>query len=225
MTERKGSLLLELRSAERTPFEEGVDQVVIQTDKGNIFCLLHPVERFHYGVVWVGGASGGLEGPAGGLYPRLSRQLASEGVASLRLDYRHPNQLLDCILDTLAGIIYLEEIGCQKVALVGHSFGGAVVISAGVASEAVVGVAAISSQSFGTDLARELSPRALLLLHGSADEVLPDTCSREIFQRAGEPRHMILYPGCGHGLDECREQVEEDLLRWLRSLFRNSETG
>lgn len=225
MTERKGSLLLELRSAERTPFEEGVDQVVIQTDKGNIFCLLHPVEPFYYGVVWVGGASGGLEGPAGGLYPRLSRQLASEGVASLRLDYRHPNQLLDCILDTLAGIIYLEEIGCQKVALVGHSFGGAVVISAGVASEAVVGVAAISSQSFGTDLARELSPRALLLLHGSADEVLPDTCSREIFQRAGEPRHMILYPGCGHGLDECREQVEEDLLRWLRSLFRNSETG
>ena len=76
-------------------------------------------------------------------------------------------------------------------------------------------VAALSPQTTGTSDVDLLSPRPLLLIQGTADEILPDTCSRDIFDRAGEPRELILYPGCRHGLDQCREALDRDLLAWL----------
>lgn len=120
------------------------------------------------------------------------------------------------MLDVLLGVAFLETLGVTRLALVGHSFGGAVVIAAGASSAAVVGVAALSSQTYGAGAVGELSPRALLLLHGTADEVLPDACSRWLYEQAREPRELHLYPGCRHGLDECREEVGRDLLAWLR---------
>ena len=74
--------------------------------------------------------------------------------------------------------------------------------AAGALSAEVVAVVAMSSQTYGTDLAPQLSPRALLLVHGTADKILPDVCSRDIYARAQEPKELRLYPGCRHGLDE-----------------------
>jgi hypothetical protein len=99
---------------------------------------------------------------------------------------------------------------------VGHSFGGAVVIGVGAVSPAVIGVAALSSISRATELAERISPRPLLVLHGEADEVVPVDRSRDIYSRAREPKRLVLYPGCLHGLDECREELDRDLLGWLR---------
>jgi fermentation-respiration switch protein FrsA (DUF1100 family) len=173
-------------------------------------------------VLWVFGAGGGLGGPAGGLYTRLGHQLRAEGIASLELAYRHPGQLDECVADALAGLAWLEAQGKRRVVLVGHSFGGAVVIAAGVAAgDAVAAVAALSSQTSGAvGMVGALSPRPLLLIHGTADEVLPEACSRELYARAGEPKRLILYPGCRHGLDECRDRLDHDLMGWLRDVFR-----
>jgi fermentation-respiration switch protein FrsA (DUF1100 family) len=68
----------------------------------------------------------------------------------------------------------------------------------------------------GADDIAELSPRPVLLVHGSSDEVLSDVCSRELYELAAEPKQLVLYPGCSHGLDECRESLDRDLLEWLR---------
>jgi fermentation-respiration switch protein FrsA (DUF1100 family) len=149
---------------------------------------------------------------------RLASYLANYTVASLRLDYRHPGRFDDCVLDVLAGIAYLEQRGRHRVALVGHSFGGAVVIRAGVASPAVVGVAALSSQRSGAEDVADLSPRPLLLMHGDRDDVLPVSVSSEIYSRARDPRQLLTYD-CGHGLDECGDELERDLLEWLRNLL------
>ncbi len=152
-------------------------------------------------VLWVFGAGGGLGGPAGGLYPRLAAHLAPLGIASLRLDYRRPAELLPCVLDVLVGIAYLATRARGRVVLVGHSFGGAVVITAG---------AALSSQTAGAGHVGQISPRPLLLIHGTADEILPDRCSRDLYRRAGEPRRLVLYQGCRHGLDQCRAALDRD---------------
>ncbi len=122
------------------------------------------------------------------------------------------------VADVHTGLGYLGSLGRARVALVGHSFGGAVVITAGAASAAVIAVAALSSQARGTEPADRLSPRPLLLAHGTADEVLPDRASRDIYARAREPKRLVLYPGCRHGLDECREDLDRDLLGWLRAV-------
>lgn len=196
---------------------EGVEELTLHTNAGDIAARLHPAPAGAPAVVWVGGAGGGLDGPAGGLYPRLAGQLAAQGVASLRLHYRRPNYLEDCVLDTLLAVQYLrQQRGYPRVALVGHSFGGAVVISAGALSAEVVAVVAMSSQTYGTDLAPLLSPRPLLLVHGLADEILAPRCSEIIYARAQEPKELLLYPGCRHGLDECRAQVDADVTGWLR---------
>ena len=194
----------------------GVEELTVNTNAGSLPARLHPAPTGAPAVVWVGGSGGGLDGPAWGMYPRLAGQLAAQGVASLRLHYRQPNHLEECVMDTLLGAEYLvQQRGYRAVALVGHSFGGAVVISAGALSPTVTAVVAMSSQTYGTDLAPQLSPRPLLLVHGSADEILPDTCSRNIYARAQEPKELRLYPGCRHGLDECREQVDEEVVGWL----------
>jgi alpha-beta hydrolase superfamily lysophospholipase len=136
-------------------------------------------------------------------------------VASLELAYRHPGDLKECVADVFAGVEYLTAVGYPRVVLVGHSFGGAVVIAAGAASPSVVAVAALSSQTSGAGAAGRLSPRPLLLAHGTADEILPARCSRDLYRQANEPKQLILYPGCRHGLDECRGALDRDLLAWF----------
>jgi fermentation-respiration switch protein FrsA (DUF1100 family) len=218
-TEAGTTLSLELRGVEQGPVVDGVEHLRLQTDAGLISCRYHEAAAGDAAVVWVGGAAGGFEGPARGLYPRLAGQLVGDGIASLRLDYRHPNFIETCVLDTLMGTVYLSTRGRLRVALVGHSFGGAVAITAGALSDAVAAVAALSSQTYGTELVSELTPRSLLLIHGEADEVLPDACARDIFARAEEPRTLLVYPDCGHGLDECRDRVDHDLTVWLRRVL------
>jgi pimeloyl-ACP methyl ester carboxylesterase len=213
------TLTLELLGVEHERDVGGAEAVRLRTDAGVIHARFHDPAKGDAAVVWVGGAGGGLYGPAGGLYARLAERLVPHGIASLRLDYRRPNDLVPCVLDTLAGMAYLEGRERTRVVLVGHSFGGAVVVTAGVASERVVAVAALSSQTYGTSAVDALSPRPLLLMHGQNDQVLPDYCSRDVFRRARQPKEILLYPGCGHGLDECREQVDADLLAWLRRVL------
>ncbi len=198
------------------PDADGALPLEFETTEGTIHARLHPADAGDTAVLWVFGAGGGLGGPAGGVYTRLAKQLAPERVASLRLDYRRPGDLVPCIVDVMVGIFALREAGFERVVLVGHSFGGAVVISAGAASPTVIAVAALSTQTAGTEDVRELSPRPLLLAHGEDDEVLPPVCSRQVYRRAKEPKRLILYPGCRHGLDSCREQLDHDLMEWIR---------
>jgi pimeloyl-ACP methyl ester carboxylesterase len=215
MDDEEQELPLVLRAIEVDPPADGVEVVRLHTDDGIIDCRFHPIEQGDAAIIWMGGAHGGLDGPAGGMYPRLARHLAAQSVASLRLEYRNPGDLDACVLDVLIGVAFLEERDFDRVVLVGHSFGGAVAISAGVLSEAVVGVAALSSQTYGTDDVDQLSPTPLLLMHGTSDEILPDRCSRSIFERAREPKALKLYAACNHGLDACRESVDRDLNAWL----------
>jgi hypothetical protein len=171
-------------------------------------------------ILWVFGAGGGLGGPAGGVYHRLAEAFRVDRVASLELDYRRPGDLSECVEDVLSGIAWLEERGKPQIVLVGHSFGGAVVISAAAVAQQVIAVAALSSQTAGTAAVSELAGRPLLLVHGEADEILPSRCSRDIFKRAREPKQLVLYPGCRHGLDQCRDELDRDLLAWLRDVLK-----
>jgi len=73
--------------------------------------------------------------------------------------------------------------------------------NAGVSSPSVVAVAALSSQLTGADDIADLSPRSVLPMHGTSDEVRSEVGSRELFELAAEAKELVLYPGCGHDLD------------------------
>ncbi len=115
----------------------------------------------------------------------------------------------------MVGVDFLRQKEVDHVALVGHSFGGAVVIMAGIFSPRVKAVVGLSSQTFGAHRVSELSPRPLLLIHGERDQNLPACCSRDIYQWANEPKELVIYPGCGHFLRECHQELQDRLKEWL----------
>lgn len=199
--------------------DDGALDVIIKTSRGEITGVLHAREGAPGAAIYAGGALGGLDGPAKSIYARLAETLASPeseaGLTGLRLHYREPGEFEECVLDVLAGVSFLRGVGAQRIALVGHSFGAAVVIKAGELSEAVAGVAALSSQLYGTRTVERLSPKALLLVHGSADGILDCAASKEIYGRAQEPKRMVLYEGADHGLGSCAEELFELLQGWL----------
>ena len=197
----------------------GVAEFPLETPQGAIGARLHATPAGDAAVLWVFGSGGGLSGPAGGIYSRLSEQLRPRGVVGLELAYRRPGRLGDCVDDVLTGLALLKDLGRRRVVLVGHSFGGAVVITAGIESPEVAAVAALSSQPSGAGEVGRLAPRPVLLVHGEADALLPAEGSRDLFARAREPKRLILYPGCDHGLDECREALDRDLLAWLSEVL------
>ena len=148
--------------------------------------MFHPVQGGSGAAICAGGAMGGLDGPAGGLFARLPGLLMPRNVSVLRLDYRQPDAFEECVLDILAGCSFLKGIGATDAVLVGHSFGGAVVVKAGSLHPIVRAVASLSPQLYGTRQVEELA-RPLLLVHGSADEVLDSEASEDIYRRAAEP--------------------------------------
>ncbi|MGI8553390.1 MAG: alpha/beta hydrolase [Dehalococcoidia bacterium] len=194
---------------------DGSYRIILRTSRGEIPGILHPCEGETGAVVFVSGASGGLDGPAGGLYALLGPDLVARGVTSFRLHYRQPGKFDECVLDVLGAVSFLKGIGAERVALVGHSFGGAVVINAGQLAGIVAAVAALASQLHGTSQAADLSPRPLLLIHGLDDQVLEAAASQIIYDRAREPRQLVLYPGSGHSLYEVRDELRELLTNWI----------
>ncbi|MEP7216782.1 MAG: alpha/beta hydrolase [Anaerolineaceae bacterium] len=193
---------------------EGVLRVLLETTRGEIEGVLHPVEGGTGAIVCVGGAMGGLDGPADGLYGRLAEALEPDGVTVLRLNYRQPNEFQECVADVLAGCSFLKGIGAMDLVLVGHSFGGAVVIKAAEIGSAVVAVASLSPQLFGTREVNHLE-KPLLLIHGMVDSVLSHEASEDIYRRAAEPKRIVLYGQAGHSLIQAKDEVLELLRGWI----------
>ncbi len=192
----------------------GARRVLLATTRGKIRLILHAAEKAQRAAICLGGASGGKDGPAM-LYARLGLEARSLGFTVMRLGYRIPGEMAECVLDTMAGLSFLKGIGHQQVALVGHSFGGGVAIATATLNPAAVAVAAISSQLDGAQNVAQLAPRPLLLIHGTADTVLPDESSRLIFERAGEPKMLKLFPGAGHGLTQVGQELYDLVRQWL----------
>ncbi len=217
---------LELIDVTCVPLANDQKGVTIETSDGQVHGILHPAHGStgnagKSGVIWVCGAAGGLGGPSFGIYVDLARELAADGVTSLRLDFRSPGNLPMCVLDVLLGINFLVQEGIERVALVGHSFGGAVVIRAGVLSRTVRAVVGVSSQTYGAQRVGELAPKPLLLVHGERDRNLSPDCSRHIYAWAGEPKELVIYPDNGHFLRECYDELFTLLKGWVLDKLGN----
>lgn len=205
-----------VEDVEVEPQQEGYHPVKLITSREDIYCRYYPVTGAKQAAIWVGGVGGDWDTPAQGLYPRLCQELTGEGIASLRVRYRYSTDLVESVLDVLAGLTYLQDNGIESFALIGHSFGGAVVIQAAAQAENVRTVVTLATQSYGADAVSELATRcSLLLLHGTADPVLTPLCSQNVYKLALEPKHIILYPGATHGLDEVAEEVHQVVRDWL----------
>lgn len=200
--------------AKSLPPRNGQVRVILRTSGGDIQGILHRAGG-KSGIVWACGALGGFDGPSFGIFATLSEELVVSNITSLRLNYRYPGEFAECVLDVVVGVEYLKKEGMDNIALVGHSFGGAVVIQAGTMSPAVKAVVGLSSQTFGAQNVAGVAPRPLLLIHGERDRNLSVRCSQLIYQWAGEPKDLVIYKDCGHFLRECHNEMHDLMKRWL----------
>jgi uncharacterized protein len=60
----------------------------------------------------------------------------------------------------------------------------------------------------------QIAPRPLLLVHGSADKVVPPENSRRLYAAAGDPRKLVILDGAEHRL-RLHSGAVETLLDWL----------
>lgn len=211
-------LELELEDVEIEELEDDQFKVRFVTSRGVCEGILHHREDNTAGAILIGGAGGGFNGPAS-IYPELSERLLEMSISALRLDFRFPNDLEECVLDALLGIELLSDLNLTRLGLAGWSFGGAVVVIAGVLSEEVKAVATVASQTYGTGSVGQLSPKALLVIHGNRDRTLPVTCSEDIYNRAKEPKELVIYEGANHGVDQKRnemlDKIDSFFVSWL----------
>jgi hypothetical protein len=202
--------------------------VVLHGQRGDVTAVFHAVAGAEAAVIWVGGTDGGVDGPADAIYPTLAADLATEGIASLRVALRvlgSPGNLAEALHDVQAGIAFLEGNSIRRVGLVGHSFGGAVVIAASVLSDKVAAVVTLSSQMGGTERVAEVSPRPLLLVHGQADDRLPPRSSQNIYDRAREPKRLVFLPDTRHSLRQRRPELRQLVRDWLVEKLNGQPTG
>lgn len=195
---------------------EGYFPVRVDTSAGDVSCRYYKAEGASAAVICVGGVGGGFDTPARGLYPVLCRSLASSGAAGMRVCFRHPTELQEAVIDVLVAAHVLVDDGIDAVGIIGHSFGGAVAIQAGVQIPETRAVITLATQSFGAEVVDQLpESSAVLLLHGERDRTLPPGASHYVHDLAREPKRLVRYPGAGHNLDEVADDVHHEVRDWV----------
>jgi dienelactone hydrolase len=163
------------------------------------------------------GDADGFDCPAHQLYPRMTAEFRQDGIASLRIRFRHPGQLRESVHDSLAGIAFLKRQRVAACGIVGHSFGGAVAAQTAALSPSARALVLLATQTYGAAAVAHLGPRCpVLIIHGAEDEVLAPTCSEEVYAQARHPKRLELIPAAGHGLDAAADMVTRMTRTWLR---------
>ncbi|HUW65287.1 MAG TPA: alpha/beta hydrolase [Spirochaetia bacterium] len=102
-------------------------------------------------------------------------------------------------------------------------FAGGAVETAGDPEEPVYLPEATLKRKFFADLrgwdvldcAARLSPRPFLVLHGTADDVVPPRDAELLYQAAGEPKRMLLVQGADHQFAGGLAEAWQAFLTWL----------
>jgi fermentation-respiration switch protein FrsA (DUF1100 family) len=62
----------------------------------------------------------------------------------------------------------------------------------------------------------KISPRPLLLIHGEKDDLVPVEHANKLFEKAGEPKKLVIVPGAGHRL-RVEHKAVNAALDWLKA--------
>ena len=201
---------------QRVELAPGLTHHELFTMQGLLTLLWHGPHDAEQVVLAVGGAMGGMLGPADGLYHDLGVRFAAEGIGVVRVGYRKPNDLGRCVHDTLAAADIAARQGARSLVTMGHSFGGAVAVQVGVAmGEWTAGVVTLATQSAGCEGAEDLAEVPMLLFHGTADQILPSFASEMVHSMAGGHGELVVLPGIDHLLAGAGDELRTRLGEWI----------
>src|SRR3954452_563268 len=138
-----------------------------------------------------------------------------------------------------------EGVDTNRVGLRGSSLGGFLAICAAAAADEIAGVIAICAASeehlaggvrrgnlemrVGDPVSLEawlmaqdvgeaverIAPRPLILMHAEGDTQIRSDHSEGLYERAGDPRELVIVPGGAHGTVQHDPELQSVALRWL----------
>lgn len=145
------------------------------------------------------------------------------------------------------------EVNQWRVAVRGSSLGGFLALCAASAAPEIAGVIAIcpanqrdlargvrrgrlemrigdpldleawlTTQDVGEAVER-ISGRPLILMHAEGDTQVPSDHSEELYERAGDPRKLVIAPGGAHTTVQHDPELQSTALRWLERELRTAE--
>lgn len=184
------------------------DDVRFETARGDVHARYHPAAggEGRSAVVWMPDSSG-----LDARHAALAERLRAEGVESLRLDYRSPGRVRECLRDALVGARWLcRERGVERLVLIGTGYGAAVALSAAPLLDEVTAIAALDP---GPEQDEAPAPGnwALLMMlgRGQAEGEEP---SAWLVQRTRGPVTTLEMP-------ESEQAMDDALHAWLGEAF------
>jgi fermentation-respiration switch protein FrsA (DUF1100 family) len=152
---------------------------------------------------------------------------------------------VDDVLSMVRLLAAREDVDAGRVAVRGSSLGGFLAICAAAAGPEVAGVIAICpasedhlargvrsgrfemrvgdplgleawlmAQDVG-DAVERITGRPLILMHAEGDTQISSDHSEELYERAGEPRKLVIVPGGAHTSVQHDPELQGMALRWL----------
>jgi alpha/beta superfamily hydrolase len=169
------------------------------------------------GIIFVSGVDGGFIEPSDNIYHALAETFAYRGAASVFVKYRQPGELGASVEDTLAGAQQLRKLGISKMAIIGWSFGGAVITNSAVRIPEVQTIVGFSPQSRDTEAVQGFTRQSILLMHSKDDENVPFISSQQILDEAPASikRQLVELEGFDHILTGARTKLEPIVTDWL----------
>ncbi len=217
------TVILDVKREQKDSYEF----VQIETSRGRVDCAYYRAEGTDKGVIMVTGVTGGFDSPADSLYPRLSVDLKEIGISSLRIKFRNPKDLSEALIDVLVGMEFLKSENVGVFGLIGHSFGGAVVVQAAFNNNDVKTIVMIATQGFGVDPISFLPEKtSVFLIHGEEDEVISPDISVRAYDLAHEPKRIEIYDAkAGHELDNVADEVYVEIKDWIIKYLKNANNN
>jgi len=207
--------------------KDSYEFVQIETSLGRVDCAYYRAEGTDKGVIMVTGVTGDFDSPADSLYPRLSAALKEMGISSLRIKFRNPKDLSEALIDVLVGMEFLKSENIGAFGLIGHSFGGAVVVQAAFNNKNVKTIVLLSTQGYGIAPISFLPKNtSVFLIHGEEDEVISPDISVRAYNLAHEPKRIEVYDAkAGHQLDNVADEVYVEVKDWIIKYLKNENNN
>jgi alpha-beta hydrolase superfamily lysophospholipase len=157
---------------------------------------------------------------------------------------------VDAVLSMVELLAFQDGVDERRIAVRGSSLGGFLAILAAAASRQIAGVIAIcpaseghlargvSGSRFGMRIGDPVDMEAwlltqdvgeaveriaglpLILMHAEGDTQVPSDHSVELYERAGEPRKLVIAPGGAHTTVQHDPELQGTALRWLERQLR-----
>ena len=164
-------------------------------------------------------------------------------------------EAVDAVISMVHLLEVQEGVDEERIAVRGSSLGGFLALCAAAAAPEIAGVIAICpasedhlargvrsgrfdmragdpvdleawlvSQDVGEAVER-IAGRPLILMHAEGDTQIPSDHSEELYERAGEPRKLVIAPGGAHTTVQHDPELQAMALRWLERELRAADRG